>query len=331
MRKDPHMRMWPCLGLLACFSMLWTAPALADPAADAVCRRLLPEPAIAQDLGSGYVLRELTEDGPTWRCLWEAGPETDRRRLNVGFQPTPDGARAFSDFLARMKRSGTAVEPLPGVGSAASMLTFGTSFIVAGRTAGAFFSVGTTNLTRAEVTAIATRLGQVPEATIAAARAALAEVKAHPGAPPAPLEDVVVRREGLRLLCEQLLPREKVVAVLGDAYHLTFAADPRPDFSTCEWKRSDKDYPVGLMTRGPAEFRDAQVNGPTQYFAAESRLDRCAIGPRQSVSGIGLEARICGQARSFTAIVRRAKDVLVLNCPDCTREQVIALARAAAQ
>ena len=57
------MRMWPCLGLLACFSLLAAPPALADPAADAVCRRLLPEAAIVQDLGSGYVLRELTEDG----------------------------------------------------------------------------------------------------------------------------------------------------------------------------------------------------------------------------------------------------------------------------
>ena len=310
---------------------LVASPAVADPAADAICRRLLPDAAIVNDLGSGYTLRDLTEDGPTWRCLWEAGPDTERRRLNVGFQPTSDSARALNDFITRMKRSGAAVEPLPGVGSAASILTFGTSFIVGGRTTSAFFSVGTTNLTRVEVTAIATRLGQVTDAIIAAARAALADVKAHPGAPPPPLEDVVVRRDGQRLLCEQLLPRDEVVAVLGDAYHLTFAADPRPDFTSCEWKRTEKDYPVGLVTRGPAEFRDAQVNGPAEYFVAESRLDRCAIGPRTSLPGIGLEARICGQARSFTAIVRRSKDVLVLNCPECTREQVIALVRAAVQ
>lgn len=325
------MRMLSGPGCLACAYLFSASAAMADPAADAVCRRLLPDAAIAKDLGSGYTLRDLTEDGPTWRCLWEAGPDTDKQRLNVGFQATTDSARAFNDFIARMKRSGSAVEPLPGVGSTASILTFGTSFIVGGRTSGAFFSVGTTNLTRAEVTAIATRLGQVPDATITAARAALADVKAHPAAPPPPLEDVVVRREGQRLPCEQLLPRDEIVAVLGNAYHLTFAADPRPDFSTCEWKRSEKDYPIGFVTRGPAEFRDAQLNGPAEYFAAESRLDRCAIGPRTSVPGIGLEARICGQARSFTAIIRRAKDVLVLNCPDCTREQVVALARAASQ
>ena len=326
------MRTLQCLGLLACLSLLTPAPTLADPAADAVCRRLLPDAAIAQDLGSGYMLRDLTEDGGTWRCLWEAGPETDRRRLNVGFQPTPDGARAFNDFLARMKRSGTAVEPLPGVGSAASILTFGTSFIVGGRTAGAFFSVGTTNLTRAEATAIATRLGQVPEATIAATRAALADVKAHPGAPSRPLEDVVVRRDGLRLLCEQLLPREKVVAALGDGYHLTFASDPRPDFTSCEWKRSERDAAVAFMTRGPAEFRDAQVNGPAGYFAAESRLQSCGGQPRGgAVSGIGLEARVCGSGRFYTVIIRRAKDVLTLSCPDCTRDQVLVLARSVVQ
>jgi hypothetical protein len=310
--------------------VLSTTPALADPAAEAVCRRLLPDAAIAQDLGAGYTLRDLTEDGGTWRCLWEAGPETDRRRLNVGFQPTPDGLRVFNDFLARMKRSGSAVEALPGVGSAASILTFGASFIVGGRTAGAFFSVGTTNLTRAEVTAIAMRLGQVPETTMAAARAALADVKAH--AAGAQTTDVVVRREGLRLLCEQLLPHDEVVAVLGDGYHLTFANDPRPDFTRCEWKRSEKESAVALMTRGPAEFRDAQVNGPTEYFAAESRLQSCGGQPRGgAVTGIGLEARVCGSGRTYAAIIRRAKDVLTLSCPDCTREQVIALARAAAQ
>ena len=325
------MRTAPLLGLLACLNLLWSAPAAADPAADAVCRRLLPDAAIARDLGPGYTLRALTEDGATWRCLWEAGPDTEKQRLNVGFQSTTDSVRAFTDFVARMKRSGAAIEPLPGVGSAASILTFGTSFIVGGRTAGAFFSVGTTNLTRAEVTAIATRVGQITDATIAAARAALAEAKAHPGAPPAPLQDVVVRRDGKRLLCEQLLPREEVVAVLGDAYHLTFAADPRPDFTSCEWKRTEMDYPVGFVTRGPAEFRDAQVNGPVEYFAAESRLDRCASGPRVTIAGLGLESRICGQAASFTVLIRRSSDVLVLNCPDCTREQAIALARAGVQ
>ena len=318
------------LTLLGSLYPLAASPAIADPAADAVCRRLLPDAAIAQDLGPGYSLRTLTEDGPTWRCLWEAGPDTDRQRLNVGFQPTTDNSRILNDFIARMKRSGGAVEPLPGVGIAASILSSGTSFIVGGRTAGAFFSVGTTNLTRAEVTAVATRLGQIADATIAAARAALADAKAHAAPSPA-LQDVVVRRDGQRLLCEQLLPREKVVAVLGDAYHLTFAGDPRPDFTSCEWKRSATDNPVGFVTRGPAEFRDAQLNGPAEYFAAESRMDRCANGPRTSVPGIGLETRICGQASSFTAIIRRAKDVLVLSCPNCTRDQVLALARAAVQ
>jgi hypothetical protein len=326
------MRMVFRAGLWACAWLLAAVPAAADPAADAVCRRLLPDAAIAADLGPGYSLRDLTEDGPTWRCLWEAGPDSDRRRLNVGFQPTADSARAFNDFMTRMKRSGTAVEPLTGVGSAASILTFGTSFIVGGRTAGAFFSVGTTNLTRGEVSAIAMRLGQVSEATIAAARAALADARAHPGAPAPPLADVIVRRAGQRLPCEQLLPREDIVAVLGDTYHLTYVNDPRPDFSTCEWKRTEKDYAVTFMTRGPAEFRDAQLNGPSEYFAAELRMANCSSTPGNgAVAGIGLDTRVCGQGRHFTALIRRTKDVLTLICPDCTREQVIALARAAVQ
>ena len=136
------------------------------------------------------------------------------------------------------------MEPLPGVGSAASMLTFGTSFIVGGRTAGAFFSVGTTNLTRAEVTAIATRLGQVPETTIAAARAALAEVKAQPGAPPAPLEDIVVRREGLRLLCEQLLPRGEGRCGSRRRLPPDLRRRPASRLLDCEWKRSARITPL---------------------------------------------------------------------------------------
>jgi hypothetical protein len=50
------------------------------------------------------------------------------------------------------------------------------------------------------------------------------------------------------------------------------------------------------------------------------------------VTGAGEQAMLCSSGpRYHDVIVRRVKDVLVLSCPDCSRDQAIALARAAVQ
>ena len=128
-----------------------------------------------------------------------------------------------------------------------------------------------------------------------------------------------------------LLPRPKVVAVMGDAYHLVSADDPRPDFTTCQYKHTEEGYDeVSLLTHGPTEFADAKAVGPKDYFLKEERLALCPQDPRDGVlTALGLEARVCGKDNAYRILVRRPTDVLVLYCVECTREQAIALARAA--
>lgn len=114
--------------------------------------------------------------------------------------------------------------------------------------------------------AVAHRMDAVSPQAVDAARTALATVRAREPAPVDPAlltEDVVVRRNGRPLECEQLLPRSEVVAGLGESYRLAGVMDLRPGFSMCDWKR--------------------------------------------------------------------ASDLLVLSCPNCSREQAIGLARAAAR
>jgi hypothetical protein len=62
----------------------------------------------------------------------------------------------------------------------------------------------------------------------------------------------------------------------------------------------------------------------------EVGLSPCQSNPGEALKGIGEQALLCSSGGSyFNLIVRRAKDVLVLSCFTCNREQMIALARAA--
>ncbi len=113
---------------------------------------------------------------------------------------------------------------------------------------------------------------------------------------------------------------------------MTNANDPRPDFSICEWKRTESDHGITLATKGPTEFADAKVAGPVEYFAHETGLVQCSENPRdRSIAGIGLQTQICGDRSFYNVTVRRAADVLSLACFECTREQAVALARAASR
>jgi hypothetical protein len=153
----------------------------------------------------------------------------------------------------------------------------------------------------------------------------------HPRVVPE-LEDVVVRRNGMPLPCEQLLPRSEVVAIVGESYHLTHAADPRPGVSICEWKPTTDAYEMSLRVHSEPDFADSKVSGPSGFFAFETSMPVCSRHPPELVANLGEQARICSGADRFhTVIVRRAKDVLVFSCPDCSRDDAIALAKAAAR
>ncbi len=313
--------------VLLCFlapRALW-----ADDAAEAVCNRLLPKATLAS-LAPGFALDSFSDTTPgEWLCAWKSEGHTTRR-ITVRYVSTADAdAKArYQDAVAKVAKYNP--QDVSGIAPAATVVTLGTSYLLYVRTPIAFLSVSAYEGTREQLLSIAKYMAAVPTPLVTRAREALATVRSRPVAPPPPLEDVEVRQNGLPLECERLLPRAKVVAVFGDAYHLTFAAAPRPDASSCEWTREVNGYAIGFILHGPAEFADAKVAGPKEYFAVELGFASCGNDGGSPVPGLGLEARICGSGPlGGTIVVRRAKDVLVFGCVDCDRNKLVTLARAA--
>ena len=312
-------------------------PVNQQPVERAVCDRLLPAPALATDAGTGFVLSSFDEADPDdWRCSWQTRGEP-QRQLSVRYRRVgADRVRdIFRDELLKPITAGVPMENVYDIGSVAVLATLGESLLMLARNDDAIVTVTTTGLTRVQVLAVSQRVAGTPTATIADARAALAKSRGQSTKPfeslPA-LPDVVVRRNGQPLECERLLPRSKVVAVLGDAYRLVEANDPRPGFSFCEWKRPTDDYPFALRVHAEPEFTGAKVKGAEGFFTLEVSFSPCKQTPGEPLKGIGEQAVLCsGGGSYFNVIIRRAKDVLALSCFTCRREQMVALAQAAVQ
>jgi hypothetical protein len=308
-----------------------------QPVQRVVCDRLLPAAALAADVGAGFVLNNFNEPQPNhWWCLWETGSEPPRT-LSVDYWATgPDRVRdLFVEQLKKLSRFGLSAENVYDLGSVAVIAPENNALTIEARTDDAIITVLAIGIARAQTIAVAKRVAATSPKTIADARAALAKARGEPlkpFEPLPPLPDIVVRRNGQPLECERLLPRAELVVVLGEAYRLVEANDPRPGFSFCEWKRPTDDYTFALRVHAEPEFAGANVKGPEGFFALEVSLSPCQQTPGQPLKGIGQQAVLCSSGRQFLdVIVRRAKDVLALSCFTCTREQIIALARAAVQ
>lgn len=330
------MRGWLACIAFTCACAFSAATLIAQqPVERAVCDRLLPRAALAADVGPGFVLKSFYEPRPDhWSCQWETATEPPRV-LTVEYWATgPNRVRdIFLERLGKLTRPGVPTENVRGIGSVAVLTTEGTDFQLEARTDDAIVTVIGLGLGRAQMLAVSKRLAATPPTTVAEARAALAKLQGQPvkpSEPLPPLPDVVVRREGQPLECERLLPRREVVAVLGDAYRLTDANDPRSGFSFCDWKRPTDDHPLSLRVHGGPEFALASVTGPAGFFALEVKLSPCQSQPGEPLKGIGEQAVLCSSGgQYFNVIIRRAADVLVLSCFTCTREQMIALGRSA--
>jgi hypothetical protein len=239
----------------------------------------------------------------------------------------------FMDRLGKLTAADLPMENIYDVGSVGVLATMGDSLLMTARNDEAILVVSSTGLTSSQMMAVSRRIAGTPGKTIADARAALARLRGQPVMPFEPLPalpDIVVRRDGKPLECERMLPRAEVVAVLGAAYRLTDANDPRPGFSFCEWKRPADDYPFALRVHAEPEFAGARVKGPEGFFAFEVGLSPCSQSPGQPLQGIGVEALLCSSGDQYlNVIIRRATDVLVLSCFTCRREDMIALASAA--
>jgi hypothetical protein len=271
-----------------------------------------------------------------WLCIWQT-EGTVQRQLSVRYANVgTDRVRPlFMDYLRMLTAADLKMDNVFDVGAVAVLATMGESFEMPVRTSDAVINVTAMGATRTQVIAVARRIAAVTPEAISEARAALAAARGRPlvpFAPLPPLPDVVVRRNGAPLECERLLPKAEVVVVLGAEFRLTDANDPRPGFSYCEWKRPTDDYAMALRVHAEPEFTQAPVSSPAGFFALELKLSPCAQNPGEPVTGAGEQAMLCSSGpRYHDVIVRRVKDVLVLSCPDCSRDQAIALARAAVQ
>lgn len=315
------------LSLLAAISLV--GQQRDDAAGEAVCGRLLPDSTLVAVVGADYKLGDFADDNGTWRCNWAASAGSPPDRLFVGYRPVDGPAtREYDEAVAGLTRLHYPVESISGIGSAASGVSLGKTFMLYVRTPGAFFSMTGTGLSREQLSALARHIASLSASTISEGRAAVALMNASPAPTPPPLEDVTVRRNGQPLLCEQLLPRAAIVAVMGDSYHLVRADDPRSDLSVCEWKRTEAGYDlVSVSTHGRAEFADAKVSTPAEYYEVEKRFAFCNA-KATPLTDLGQAAVLCGDTNSWRAIIRRTSDVLSISCMECTRGQAEALARA---
>jgi hypothetical protein len=307
----------------------------ADETADAACGRLLSPSALQADVGPGFAAVTFSDSHPEiWTCIWETG-SAPTRRVSLRYHHTSDRFPAlFDEYVARMKKSGLPAESIAGVGLQASGSTVGESFVIAFRAPQAFVTMAVVGgISRDQTIALARRVAAATPQTLADARKAVAEIRARPPDRKAEVKDMVVRRDGLPLPCEQLLPRAEVVAALGEGYNLTYADDPRPGFSFCEWRRPDDTYAMSVGVHGELEFSSAKLSGPAQFFDAEmARVAPSCTQPPEPVEKLGEQATLCTSGdRHHSVIVRRPKDVIVVTCPDCESEEAVALARAAAQ
>ena len=308
-----------------------------QPADRAVCDRLLPSAALAADAGAGFVLTTFAELQPEdWQCVYETRTSSPSllvvRLWRVGADRVRD---LFREQTLKLTIANLRLENIPNVGRVAILAPEGQSFLLVVRNDEAIVEVSSIDVGRAQTIAIARRLASTPAATIAEARTALAKARGQPPKPFEPLPalpDVVVRRDGKPLECERLLPRAEVVGILGDSYRLVEANDPRPGFSFCEWRRPTDDYTFSFRLHAEPEFVEAKVKGPQGFFDMEIGLSPCQQSPGEPLKGIGEQALLCsGGSSYFSVFVRRATDVLSLSCFTCRREQMIALAGAAAK
>jgi hypothetical protein len=68
-----------------------------------------------------------------------------------------------------------------------------------------------------------------------------------------------------------------------------------------------------------------------EFFNFEAKMAPCAEPP-EFLPNVGEQAIVCSSGDRFHKVIsRRRNDVVVLSCPDCARQDAIALARAAAQ
>ena len=135
--------------------------------------------------------------------------------------------------------------------------------------------------------------------------------------------------EQRRAPCAELMTSERIRS-LGRQDVLTQVSADSPGSSICGWEDPKRAGSGFIVTRQTAEwFKYEDTSGPKESFDVRRKAYDTVVGT-DSVPGIGLEARITRHKQLPTVLIRRAADVLLVMCTDCTRDQTIAIAKLAA-
>ncbi len=118
---------------------------------------------------------------------------------------------------------------------------------------------------------------------------------------------------------------------LGRKDVLVTVSHDQPGSSICGWAAGPQNSPAGFtVTLQTAEwFASERVAGPGESFDLKRHGYDAVVGT-EAVAGLGLEGRVTKHQHLPMVMVRRATDVVYVNCNDCTRDRTIAIARLAA-
>jgi len=132
----------------------------------------------------------------------------------------------------------------------------------------------------------------------------------------------------LKAPCVELITADEL-KTLGRKDVLTQVHHEHEGSSICGWQASETSG--FIVTRQTAEwFKYEQTSGSKESYEARRQAYDAVVGT-DPVPDLGLEARITRHKQLPTVLVRRAADVIMVTCTDCSREQTIAIAKLAAK
>lgn len=294
------------------------------------CLQLADAGAIAATLGAGYALASAEPGEPgVSACSWKDAENALRLSVQFrdqrGFPPAaPTPAGAFDAAVARFEKTGMKASALTGLGQRAALVSFGASYVVLVQRADGVLTLTAIDLPQEKTLAVARRAAAAPAPS-------LGSHEKVANTPPAPATvPAIAMKLGADMRawpCVRALSLADMRAA-GRKDVLVEAVRPRPGHTGCVWKTTTPGDGVWLQVDTREEFASAGVTSAAELFKLELGMPR--VGRYAPLPGVGIEAVIMIEPKAAGAIVTRtANELVTVSCDDCSRDQIIALARAA--
>jgi hypothetical protein len=294
------------------------------------CLQIVDVAAIAAVFGSGYSLAvaEPGEPGVS-SCSWKDAEGA--LRVSVQFRDkrgfpaaAPAPAGAFDAAVARFEKTGAKAVPIADLGQRASLVSFGESYVMLVQHPDGVLMLTAIGLPQDKTMALARR-------AVAAPAPALGAHEAIDNTPPppavVPATPMNVDAETRSWPCVRALTTADL-RTAGRKDVLVEAVRPRPGHTGCVWRTTTPGDGLGIQVDTREEFAAAGVTSAAAFYQLELKMPR--VGRYEPLPGVGVEAVIMVEPRPAGAIVTRtANELVTVSCHDCSRDQIIALARSA--